>query len=412
MQTTMKTKNLFGFFAAVLAFVFVLPAVSAFASINYVIVDSSDILYGGENIALFADDSIDLRVVFTSDVTNPVLVEEDVRVTARILGEPGISDYSERFDVIRDGRTYSKQLSLQLPHDIDPSETFVLEVRIESGSLPSLNMILLANLQIQRDSYNLEILSVESESKVKAGENFAVDVVVKNRGRQEAEDAFVEVRIPELGLSKRVFLGDLSAVDQNDPDKFDSAQGKVWLRIPTNAQAGLYTIEIEAFTDDSETTVTKRVEVVSGGMSSVISSSNTKNFAVGEEATYSFTIVNSGDSIRVYNLIPEVDNGLTINLDESAVAVPAGNSKTVRITAMATSEGNYNFKINAHGADGELVGMQEYVANVEGRTVALGGAAVVLTIVLAIIFVVLLVVLIVLLTRKPEKSEEFGESYY
>ena len=33
-------------------------------------------------------------------------------------------------------------------------------------------------------------------------------------------------------------------------------------------------------------------------------------------------------------------------------------------------------------------------------------------IILAIIFVVLLIVLIVLLTRKPEKAEEFEESYY
>jgi len=37
---------------------------------------------------------------------------------------------------------------------------------------------------------------------------------------------------------------------------------------------------------------------------------------------------------------------------------------------------------------------------------------VVLTVVLAIIFVVLLIVLLVLIGKKPEKSEEFGESYY
>ena len=187
----------------------------------------------------------------------------------------------------------------------------------------------------------------------------------------------------------------------------------IWLRIPKDARPGLYNVEIAAFTDDSETTVTKRLEILSSGaMSSVISSSTTKKFAVGEEASYSFIIVNSGDSIRVYNLIPEVDNGLTVNLDESVVAVPAGSSKTVKITAMASKEGNYNFKINTHSADGELVGMQEFVADVAGKTVAIGSAAVVLTIVLAIVFAVLLIVLIVLLTRKPEKSEEFGESYY
>jgi uncharacterized membrane protein len=406
MQTTMKAKNLLGIFATVLAFVLVLPAVSAFGNIAHVVIDQSDIVTGGENIALFADNTLDLRVVF--DATED---EDDVRFHARILGEPGTTDLTERFDVLAN-RRYSKQLTLQLPHDIDPSETFVLEVTVESNSQQADELTV--NLQIQRESYNLEILSVESVSSVNAGENLAVDVVVKNRGRQEAEDTFVKVSIPELGISNRIFLGDLSAVDQDDPDKYDSAQGRLWLRMPTNTQAGLYTMEIEAFTDDSETTVTKRIEVLSAGaMSNLFTSRTTENFAAGEEATFSFTIVNSGDSIRVYNLIPEVDDGLTVKLDESVVAVPAGSSKTVRMTAVADRNGNYNFRVNVHASDGELVGMQEFVANVEGKaSVATGSAAVVLTIVLAIIFVVLLIVLIVLLTRKPEKAEEFGESYY
>ena len=47
--------------------------------------------------------------------------------------------------------------------------------------------------------------------------------------------------------------------------------------------------------------------------------------------------------------------------------------------------------------------------NAEGKAV---NPIVVLTVVLAIIFLVLLVVLIVLIGRKPQKTEEFGESYY
>jgi preprotein translocase subunit SecG len=37
---------------------------------------------------------------------------------------------------------------------------------------------------------------------------------------------------------------------------------------------------------------------------------------------------------------------------------------------------------------------------------------VILTVILAVIFIVLLIVLIVLIGKKPEKSGEFGESYY
>jgi preprotein translocase subunit SecG len=66
-------------------------------------------------------------------------------------------------------------------------------------------------------------------------------------------------------------------------------------------------------------------------------------------------------------------------------------------------------------SNGDLVESKEFAANVEGTSLNTGfsgNTAVVLTVVLAIIFVVLLVVLIVLLTRKPQKTQEFGESYY
>ena len=51
---------------------------------------------------------------------------------------------------------------------------------------------------------------------------------------------------------------------------------------------------------------------------------------------------------------------------------------------------------------------------VKGKTSSTGvsNPVIVLTIILAIIFIVLLIVLIVLIGKKPEKSEEFGESYY
>ena len=106
------------------------------------------------------------------------------------------------------------------------------------------------------------------------------------------------------------------------------------------------------------------------------------------------------------------DTGLTVDLEDSVVVVPAGSSKSVKVNARSNKNGEYNFKVSALGANNVVVGEQDFTANVEGRAAVGGNAAVVLTIILAIVFVVLLVVLIVLLTRKPAKSDELGESYY
>ena len=146
--------------------------------------------------------------------------------------------------------------------------------------------------------------------------------------------------------------------------------------------------------------------------SMVVSSTGSKTFAVGEKGSYSLILVNSGNNVRLYQLVFETPSGLTVDADEAVVAVPAGSSRTVKVLASSNEAGKYNFAVNVH-SNGQLVKKEAYTATIEGSKIAsAGNATVLLTVVLGIVFVVLLVVLIVLLTRKPARSEELGESYY
>jgi len=401
----MNIKNIVSLFVLAIALLVVVPSASAgFASIAYVETEGLN-MGNGTVFHVEAGQTLNLRVVFSS-ISN----ESNVRVTARVLGEPGLYETTERFDVLAGGM-YSRSLQLTLPTDIDPSEDFVLEVRIESQS--SIGAVYNSVFTVQRQNYALDFLSIESDSRVSAGEILPIEVVLKNRGRYDAEDTFVIASISALGISKKIFLEDLSFLDQSSNDnEDDSLQGRISLAIPANAVPGLYTVEIKAFNDDSETVATRRVEIVSGNANSlIVSSASSKTFSSGSSGKYALTIVNSGNKILVYNLVTESDDGLTVDLDNSVIVVPAGSSKTVDVTASSNREGKYDFKVTVLGADNVVVSEEEFVANVEGKTVS-GNAAVVLTIVLAIIFVVLLVVLIVLLTRKPAKADESGESYY
>ena len=413
----MNSRNFMSFLVMTIAlFVFAIaPASAEFADIDGGSITVNGIIaYDGQNVQVFAGDTLAVRVVFTafdSDEGN----EEDVRVIARILGEPGLSEATERFDVIRNG-TYSRLIHIDLPNDLDDEldEPFTLRVTVESNSDTGGEISI--NLVVQRVNNLLEVLLVETDETVQAGDVLPVTVVVKNRGRDKARDTLVSVKIPELGVTKTIFLDDLYAQDTSGNDEDDARAGVLFLNIPRDAPAGVYDMEIKAFNDDSTTIVTRRIVIVSGSEdSSVVSSATSKTFAAGEDRTYTVTIVNADNRIRVYELILEAANGLRIDLSESVVAVPAGTSKTVQLTVMASEEGTYNFAVNVH-SEGELVKKQSFVANVEGEADRAGGnganAAVVLTIILAIIFVVLLIVLIVLLTRKPEKTEDFGESYY
>ena len=124
----------------------------------------------------------------------------------------------------------------------------------------------------------------------------------------------------------------------------------------------------------------------------------------------SLLIVNPTNDVLVYRLVPEPVPELSISLSQNVVAVSAGSSKTVDVTVTGSVSGTYTYKINVFSMNGELLHSVSMTKSVDGAGTA--SPIVALTIILAIIFVVLLVVLIVLMGKKPEKAEEFGESYY
>ena len=353
-------------------------------------------------IAAEAGDIVPLTVTFTAgqDATA-------VRVKAEIDGyRDDITSKTSEFNLIS-GSLYTKSLSIQLPSDIDPYEDYTLKVSLVSqeGDYGPQEY----TFRVQRPTYNVEILDADCSNSVAAGSDLAIDVVVKNRGYEELEDIFVVASIPELGIQKRAYFEDLTALDDDD-DERDSAERRVYLRIPSNVDAGVYELQIEAYNADSSQVIKKNIAIVgSAADSTVVAPIKSKEISMGKVKGYDLVIINSGDNAGVYEIIPEAVEGLIVSPEEAVVVVDAGESRVVKVNVKGLETGTYTFAVDVNSGD-ELVDKVIMNAVVTGPGFA--GNVAVLTLVLAIIFVVLLVVLIVLLTRKPEKVEEFEESYY
>jgi len=290
-------------------------------------------------------------------------------------------------------------LVLEVPRGLNDevSDSLKLDVKI-SGKDHESELYDIA-LRVQRESYSIQIKSV-STGTMKAGQMVPVDVVVKNVGYNDLDDLYIVVKIPALNLQRSAYFGDLVAIeDSNDDDDTDTVSGRLFLEVPYSAKAGVYALEVTASNGDTTTNAVREVSIsneFSGG-----------NIVVSGD---SLLIVNPTNEVLVYRLVPEPSADLSVSLTQNVIAVPAGSSRTVDVTATGSSTGTYNYKINVFSLNGELL----YVVNMT-KSVDSGSSSpiVALTVILAIIFVVLLVVLIVLLTRKTDnKTEEFGESYY
>ncbi|MDO8459997.1 MAG: hypothetical protein Q7S74_02720 [Nanoarchaeota archaeon] len=409
----MASKNFFVFLvtALVLAALAVqIVSASTFGTIMSVEVDGVTV-GTTTHLATFAGQSVPVQVVF-----NATADAQDVRVKAWISGDQGLAVSSDRFDVIA-GNMYSKRFLVRMPTNIDPSEQLTLTIRLESENAGTADQIEIP-LTVERESYLVEILDVTMDSKIGAGDTLPIDVVLKNRGRHFADDTFVKVQIPELGLETKAYFSDLSPVDQggNVVDKQDAAERRLLLRIPSDAPAGLYTVEFEAFNADSSTNFEKKLLVTGAEAETmVVAPSTSKTFTTDKSGSYSITLVNKGNTVRVYELSVDAPSDLSVDISEPVVVIPAGSSRSIKIDASSTKAGKYTFTVNAN-SDSKTLQSTSYTANVvesSGKTTVItSNTTVLLTVILAIVFIVLLVVLIVLLTRKPQKSEEFGESYY
>lgn len=391
--------------------IFVVFAVSALVSASDLNVYQREVSIKGvdfvwpswETVSVDAGETVPIKIAFTAGED-----ASDVRVKAFISGyRDDITASTGRFDILQ-GVTYSKLLSLKVPTDVESAEDYTLTIRVETRTADTEWEF---PLKVQRESYNLEVLSVETSREVTAGSNLAVNVVLKNRGSHTLDDTFVVARIPALNVEKRVYFSDLTSTDQADPDKEDAAERTLFLQVPSDAKAGIYNLEVEASNADATETTTKSITVVgSEQKSDILAAVSSKEVQAGSTVTYDLVVINSGDKIAVYTIVPENAQNLIVSVDEPIITVPADSSRTVKVSVTAGEVmGTFNFAVNVN-SDDKLVKRVNLSANVSKK--AITNNVMVLTVVLAIVFIVLLIVLIVLLTRKPEKTEELGESYY
>lgn len=327
-------------------------------------------------------DTITVQVKFTANAG----INDNIKVRATLEGDTDdVTAVTSLFDVEANG-TYSQTLTLKVPSDFESDSIngdFPLSVKIGDEEIS------LGNLHVQRDSYNAEVMSLNVDSSIKAGQVFPVEVVLKNTGYNDLQDMSVTAKITALGIQKTAFFGDLVnvAADNSDNNDVTTVSGKLYLTMPFGVQSGTYTLEVTASNDKTSSTVTQQIAVQNDFPQTVMQTST------------GLLIVNPTNDLKVYKVVfPD---------SQQLVTVQAGSTQAVDVKANTE-----NYAVSVTDLNGQALGSFTFNASQQQPTITTGSPVVVLTVILGIVFLVLLVVLIVLVSRRPKKSEELGESYY
>ncbi len=405
----MNTKKILVSLLALVSIFFLAVTVSSaqLATIDSVEIDRVNV---ASSPAIVAGDTIIVRVEFTSFVN-----ASDVTVEVEIEGDKRDAEAQTKSFDVEDGFRYAKSLKLEVPFDLkdELSGEVSLTVDISGDGFKTQESF---TIRVQRESFDADIKSIGVPQIIDAGDTFPIDIVLKNMGYNDLDDIYVTARISALGLERSAFFGDLVALECDDSntamenygvdidrkcneDDEDTLSGRIFLEVPYGVKAGIYALEVEVENDD--TTSSEVVQVV------IENAFSAGNFLVSGN---NLLIVNPTNDVVVYRLVPESTSQVSVSLDQSLVAVPAGSSKMVTVNAEAQTAGTFTYSVNIFDVSGNLVDSVSFSTSKTGRDAT--SPIVILTVILAIIFVVLLIVLIVLIGKKPEKAEDFGESYY
>ncbi|MDE1848730.1 MAG: hypothetical protein KGH55_01725 [Nanoarchaeota archaeon] len=354
------------------------------------------------SVAVYAGENLPVTVSFAANVP-----ESNVRMTVEIQGVSSDSQNEAFIGNIEAGQTYTQSLNLNVPSDIGdaPSGHVNMIVTIWNGDASVNQAQVPITLNEQRQSYDVQVMSMNTPQDVHGGDLVPIQVVLKNTGYNQLNDLYVTVSLPALNLQKTVYFGDLAVPGAND-----TVTGTVYLQVPYNAVAGAYTLQAEIKNSYLDSIAQTIMNISNEFQSNVVVDNPQQTANVGQSVTYNLEIVNPTSNINVYSIVPQMISGVSITGD-SVITVPAGSSKTVSLTATPSSSGTYNLSVNVFSG-GQLTGNAALMLGAQGIS---SNPVIILTIILTVIFVALLAVLIVLLTRKPvteKKQEDFGESYY
>ncbi len=349
-----------------------------------------------------AGEMVPVAITFNSLVNGSV----DIEVELKGCGED-VSAVRENV-IVLEGKEKIVKMNLEFPRDIDDrTEDCSVHVTISSSKGTGYTHKSW-DFTLNRKAENFEVLSVDYDNEVAAGEVIPVAIVIKNTGYYNLDDGYILVSIDDLQISKRVYFGDLVYIedDDNGEDDEDAIARTVYLQVPENAENGVYEMNIKVYNKDTSTIVRKLINVEGVASTQVLAAVKSQDMKAGETKTYDLIIVNSGSKVRVYNLQTISGTGLIVSAP-SVVTVGSDSSVTIPVSVSASSGmavGSYTFNVNVDG--------QEVVFGVNITSGKASSGIVALTVVLVIVFVVLLIVLIVLLTRREKPTEEAETSYY
>jgi uncharacterized membrane protein len=382
----------------------------------------------GDIVNVERGQEVPVEVQFT-----PEFDYSDARVKVWIGGYEydDVSAVSSIFDA-EQGVSYKKTLTITIPEDIaikdseDEKDTYSLKVELYNDD-NSYEESFVLRIKEQRHRLVIQDVIMRPGSTVQAGQALFATVRVENLGDKKEEDIKVTVGIADLGIAQKTYIDELTAheIDNEDEESSMSSE-EIYLRIPTDAKTGFYTVKVDVeyskgheivsatgkiFVQgtEEETTETETKAVVG-------TDATTKTVKQGEEVAYKVMIANMGSKAQMYTLQVSGEKlWASSRMDPTFVKIPAESTGEMYVYIKPNADaqaGKQMFTLKVLAGD-SVVDEKTLTADVtakESATVTqVGSLRNALIIGFGVLVVLLIIIGLIVLFNRMSRDDEAGE---
>ncbi|HII15514.1 MAG TPA: hypothetical protein HA362_04340 [Nanoarchaeota archaeon] len=366
---------------------------------------------GSEQIALQIGSTVQVDVVVEG-----LGAKKDVKAKAWIGGyeyEDIIAE-TELFEV-RSGITYRKELSLELPRDMEVTEnhTYALHVEVRDRN-NYIERTFTVFLEPKRHDVNIQDVIVRPSTMTEAGKTIGVQARIENFGEKTEKNIKVEVFLPQFGASSSTYIDSLDPYEGEDTTESTSF---MMLTIPSDLPTGDYQLKVKATyaSGHSEVTATRNIYVKGKdadetfaedlARESIASITLKKQLLVGQISQFKVAVANIGSAKKTYSVdIPNL-SWATFDISPAKLELSPGDASefVVRVlpsvvgvqqVTVKVKEGSSIIKEDSVGL--EVVKPEEQSKTMEKLNTALKGVngKVILLVLLGVLVLALLIAFI------------------
>lgn len=265
-------------------------------------------------------------------------------------------------------------------------------------------------LKVTREKNLVEIYDVNFRqgTQLEAGQLMTASVGIVNDGREEEEDIYVRMSIPELGLTTRSDRFDLVPEDEEDVDneEYFKLHKTLFLELPLNTPSGVYDVHFEVVYDDGDEKDEQVYSMVVGAGTAFDSqiSIDTESLTTGAGKAIVYTLSFGNPNANYDVEVEGVDFG-TVKVTEE------GDTAFVFVSVDEDAKvGSYDFKIMVKSGNNVLEEFDVTTEVVEGKSdVNYSDVKQGLEIGFAVLLVILVILGIILVAKKLGKGDELEE---